>query len=544
MRTCLCKWVVTAFAAAVAVASALAQSPDEIKVDIELKEADMLTATQVLTRETGLMFVIEPTSDPFPKITLSLKRVSAEDAIRYICRAAGAIFRRDENGVYVIGRGGSTEPARPAGDPPVPTAPKPKVSKKFKLMKADAKEMYNKLRFGLNPDPMQTFRELTTFVQQNQMNFTRSYLSPPVVAGATSSGNYQPVPTSALPNRSLEKGSDILLPGESAPQDLGGRGGGAGGGGFQGGGGGLGQGGGGFGQGGGIGGGQGNLQAGQGLVGQSIDFISYDPVDNSIVVRGSEEDIADLQRWISMFDVAPQQVIIKVEFITTSSSTATSLGFDWLYERGTMFAGNRPGSFARAGDPIFINYATGNITTRMRTLLQQGYGKVVQAPVVRTLNNQFAAVQQNVLTTVFVSQIVSVGNGQIINAPQPFQITITTGLVVAPRINGDGTVTVSLNVPVQDFGQLRRSPDGTEFPDVLSQIISVVARVKSGETIALGGLVRKQDTGSLAKFPVLADLPIIGQFFQARTRDRNNTELLIFVTPTIVADESSGGLGP
>lgn len=531
--------------------SSWAQLLSELRVDLELKDADMLAATRMLTQQTGLQFVIMPSTEPMRKLNLKLRQVSVDDAIAYICQNAGASYRKDHNGVYIISFGPEPETAKTDTAAP-PKVDVPKIVKKVKLLKANAKDVYSQL-YGNVPDMNDGFRELARFNNLVNPHVLKDLSKQPILNGG--SGNYQPVSSQALPNNFSESGNDILLPGEGSGQ-IGGIGGGPGGGrgGLGQGGGGLGQGGGGFGQGGGgfgqggggfgQGGGSVNLQADQGLVGSSIDYISYDPNDNSIVVRGSEEDIARLQAYISMFDVAPKQVIIKVEFITTSSSLSKSLGFDWLYERGTVFTGVRPGSFARAGDPVFLNYATGAVTTRMRALLQEGYGKVVQAPVIRTLNNQPASVLQNVSTTLFINQVVSVGNGQVIIAPQAFQLTITTGLTVAPRINEDGYVTVFLNVPVQDFGQLRRSPDGSEIPDVLSQIISVVARVKSGETIALGGMVRKQDAGSQARFPILGDLPIIGQFFRSSNRDRNNTELLIFVTPTIVTDDASGGLGP
>lgn len=546
MRTCWCKWVAAAsFGSMLIMASAasLAQLPQELRVDLDLKDADVQTAIQVLARETGMMFIFEPTADPIQKVTAHLNRVTVEDAVRYICQSAGLSYRRDENGAYILSKKKVADAEFTAAQPNTVKAPGPKIVQKFKLRKADPQEVLNQLKGGDPLDPSRTFERLTRFQRTSQVNGSQLWGNGPMLNGGNNPyNNFQPVSTSTLP-RGTESGSNIMLPGESGGQGGGLAGGGQGGGGLGGGG----QGGfGGGGQGGGFGQGGGGFQlgAGQGLVGSSITYISYDPNDNSIVVQGTEEDIADLQRYISMFDVAPQQVIIKVEFITTSSSLSKALGFDWLYERGPLITGNRPGSFARAGDPFFLSYATGAVTARMRALLQQGYGKVVQAPIIRTLNNQPASVQQNVLTTIFVSQVVGTGNGTVIVAPQPFQITITTGLNVAPRINGDGTVTVYLLVPVQDFGQLRRSPDGTEFPDVLTQVISVVARVKSGETIALGGLVRKQDTGSQARFPILGDLPLIGQFFRASSRDRNNTELLIFVTPTIVEDDSSGGLGP
>ena len=95
----------------------------------------------------------------------------------------------------------------------------------------------------------------------------------------------------------------------------------------------------------------------------------------------------------------------------------------------------------------------------------------------------------------------------------------------------------------QQLGQFRRDADGNEYPDTSFQFIAVVARVKSGDTIALAGFTNKSDTGSGTKFPVLGDLPIIGQFFRSSNREKNYSELLIFVTPTVI-DEEEGGIGP
>src|SRR5205085_11861522 len=135
---------------------------------------------------------------------------------------------------------------------------------------------------------------------------------------------FQPVSTQnySAPRTYSESGSNIALPGESAGQ-FGGQGGGFGGGGF--GGGGLGgQGGGGLGgQGGGAGGAQGQgLVSGQGLIPQ-LPYITFDPTDNTIIVNATDEQIRQIQDAITFFDVAPRQVTIKVEFITTNSSTAS-----------------------------------------------------------------------------------------------------------------------------------------------------------------------------------------------------------------------------
>lgn len=536
----------TTTAVAVAtLASTLAFAQDSAlakRVDLFLKDADLLLATQMLTRQTGIQFIIAPTSDPFPKINLSLSGKTAEEAIQYLCQAAGAWAERDDSGVFIIRKG--EKPAAPVATTPGVKAPS--IIKKIKLLHGDPKAIYEQLTTGYVLDPDRGFKEINAFMRQNN-GLSQLPGSNVYVVG---SGNYgptaQPISNhnqSIMANPNVDNGGNVLLPGETGQLSPGGRGGGGQGGLGQGGGlgGGLGQGGGGQG----AGQGAGQLNFGQGLLSgiDGIDGITYDPTDNSFVVRGTDEAIRKLQQLISLFDVAPKQVIIKVEFITTSQSVARSLGFDWLYQRGSVFTGNRPGSFIRSGDPIFLNYSTGNIITRMRTLLSEGYGKVVNAPLVRTLNNQTAAVAQAVQTTIFTNQVIN-GAGGVTTVPVLNTVTVTTGLVVRPRINDDGYITMTLTPQIQDFGQLKRGPDGQEVPDQLSQTINVVARVKSGNTIALAGLTRKQVTNSTSRFPILADLPIVGQFFRSNSTQRNDSELIIFVTPYVVEDDDAGGLGP
>jgi general secretion pathway protein D len=504
------------------------------KVDLYLQGADLLQATQALTLQTGLQFVIEPSSNGFEKITLSLRDVTAEEAIKYIVRAAGGWAERDENGVFIIRSGQRTAPAV---EPQSPVR-RPLIVRKIRLMRADPQAVYEALTSEVVFDPVRGLAELNRFVAESSplgvANGSRSVFG----GGGSNSSAFPTNPTRPV-TRSVEGSNNVRLPGEEATQMGGGGGGGlAGGGGGQ-----PGGGGGGFGGGGGQpGGGTGGpiLNPGEGFVPAGIERATYDPTDNSIIVQGTAEAIDELERIIEEFDVAPKQVVIKVEFITTSNSKDTALGIDWLYQRGTIFAGNRPGSFARSGDPIFINYATGNITTRLRTLLTEGWGRTVNAPLVRTLNNQPAVVATTTETTIFVPSLQN-GPGGLVTVFNPIAISVATQLAVRPRINGDGTITVALAPQIGEFGQFRTSPDGSQsVPDRLFQTISVVARVKSGETIALAGLTRKGDRNQTNRIPILSDLPIIGQLFRGRSQIQETQELIIFVTPTVVNDDQFG----
>lgn len=523
------------------ITNAYGQQASDVKVDVNIKDADMLTAVRALTTQTGIQFVVEPSNEPFRPVTVQVHNVGAEDAIRYICTSAGATFRCDESGVYIISKG---KPAQVQAAP-APAPKKAKVVRLIKVLNRSAQEAYDMVMYGIPFDAKKNFAELRQFARMGMEDGRRIY-GPNfrTASDILNQGSFQPTAVGSTPRstplNNAESGSDIPLPGESAGAQVMGGGGMMGGVGGQRGGTGGGFGSGIGGQNGGVGGqgGSGTLEGGRGLVGESIDFISYDPNDNSLVVRGSEEDITALQNTINMFDVAPQQVLIKVEFIETTDTLSYNLGYEFLYNRGTVYAGTRPGQFVTSSDPVFLNWASGNVTGRLRALLTEGTGKVVTAPLVRTLNNQPASINSSVTTYFFINNIIAQSGGNTINAPQAQEIDATTYLTVAPRINNDGTITMFLTPQIQNFVGTSKGPDGSEIPNRASQQISVVVRVRNGETIMLGGLNSKNENNSVSRVPVLSELPIVGQFFRSNTRNHTNSELLIFVTPTVVDDDA------
>ncbi len=532
-------------ALAMAAISAAQEEPLGKKVDLLLRDADLLQATQALTCQTGIQFVVAPSDTPAGKINLNLTAVTAEEAIRYICQASGAYAERDAAGVFVI-RVGKPE-VKPDVKPAEIAVKKPTVVQKIKLQHADPRDMYELVTQSAPPDPDRILNDLGGGRRQKRHRMIGG-TKMSVVGGAVIQQ-----PAGAYGTPEADAGSSIVIPGDDANQmgggeiggtgSRGGRGGSRGGGNYGGGnqGGGYGNQGGNYGGGGVVGSVFDLTGGGQTLVPPGITNVTYDPTDNSLIVQGTEDAIRELERTIEQFDIAPKQVVIKVEFITTSNSLDKSLGIDWMYERGPTIAGTRAGSFARSSDPVFISYATGNLTGHLRALLTEGWGRIVNAPLVRTLNNQEASVYSSVDTPVWTAQQSNAAGG-ITTTYQIQDYTAESQLDVKPRINGDGTITMYLNPEITEFGTIMKGPDGSEVPQTSSQGISVACRVKNGETVALAGFTRKSDQLSVSRFPILSDLPIIGQLFRGRTTATLNSELIIFVTPTIM-DEDNNGLG-
>lgn len=501
------------------------------KLFLDLKDADIYSAVAALSRQSGLQFVVADRDKEFRLITLSLRDVSPEDAIRHICTAAGGFAHRDESGVYIIRFGEAKAPEVK----PIQVVREASFPVRIRPRRADALHILQQILPQGSFDPDAGFRETvnTTFSKRNQNQGTQIFV--PTYQGGIVSPTLQSAEQNPGATAPREV-NQIWLPGAEARQagfGAPGQGGGGAGQGF----------GGNAGQGAGQGAGATTLTPGEGLVPEGIDYISYDPADGSIVVMGTADAVNRLRQLIDFYDIRPIQIEVVVEFITTSQSLSKSFGIDWQLNRGAVFAGVRPGTFTRAGDPVFINYSTGNLVTRLRAQLLQGEGKVVNAPRVRTLNNQIAQVAQQAQTTFFVPTITGSAGGNIVSYTAQ-NIPITSGLIVRPRAqqedNGDYYITLSLAPQIQEFGQFRTSPDGlTVVPDTLSQLINVSMWVKDGDTVVLGGLNRTQTSTEINKFPILGDLPILGQFFRRTVQERNDQELLIFVTPRVIKNEAT-----
>jgi general secretion pathway protein D len=522
----------------------------ETRLKVNLKDADLVTATKTIADRTGVQFYFKSTKQ-FNRVTLSVDNQTADDVIRFICDAAGAYVTKNETGVYVI------TAEKPVGEATTELAngkPKAKIFRKMKMLHAGADEVFARVVMNQILDPLARQKDMMRaidLVKSNNLSNGMNNAQNQVLNQYAGNNGFRPTavaPAGQQPNPQTDSGNAIQLPGETSRQlGMGGGGGmmgggmGAGGGGLQGGGGGgLGQGGGGgLGQGGGA-----TLQGGQGLVPDTIDHISFDPTDNSLIVQGtSEEDINNLQNIIAQFDVAPKQVTIRVEFITTTENLDQSIGYGIEYSRGTLVAGLSNAEFLRASDPVFLTYATGDAVFRLRTRLSQGFGRVVTAPTIRTINNTPATVGAFTTDYILNAQTqLTQGILQTIVNPTPIQVG--TFMTLNPRINGDGYITMGLAPNVGGITGTRsvtvQNGVTQDLPIITQQSVSAVVRIKNKDTIVIGGMNTESVNTTLNRVPVLSDLPIIGQFFRRTVKGKSTSELLIFVTPTIIEEDEEG----
>jgi general secretion pathway protein D len=295
--------------------------------------------------------------------------------------------------------------------------------------------------------------------------------------------------------------------------------------------------------GGGAGGGFGQGQNGQGgqLLPDGIRNLISGDGDNSLIVQGEPQAIEELKSIVRFLDVAPKQVMIKAEFVTVNINDAQGFGIDWkITPAGNLDVNIAPTTF-NAAPSVTVAYASGNAVAALRAAATKNTSNILQAPMITTSNNQPASIFTSLTTTIFINQQVVTAFGSFTQT-LPVQIPIQSGLQVQPHINGDGTVSMFLTPQLSSFRVVPGVGSAPSF-ETSTQFLTTFRRLKTGETMVLGGFITNREDKNETRVPLLSDLPIIGNLFTQKSKSSNGQEILVFITPTILEDpgSSTGG---
>jgi len=564
LTTACCGLLTLGGLAAVTPSPAFAQSAASDKtVSIDVAGAELQVVLNMLGRQANIETVVHDGDTPFKLVNVHLTDAGLPKALRTIALSAGARVSRNDDGVYVFEPDSGTASA-PMAAPPPTVAPAPQGA--LSPNSRDAKNENNEnpearfapgelhwqslvLQHAVPADILKMMQWDRDLVEVNPFEPLRMPEAHPVISSTQpfnipqpSYPSYPSVPIgtgNALSNSAnyAHRTADPASP-EQANQFPGG---GFPGGGFPGGG--------AFNPGGtfnpGVGNpfqqpGAGNQPGGAAALPNGVARIFALQSNNSLLIEATPEGYNTVKQIVKILDIAPRQVQIKVEFVTASVADVDNLGinFDLVPYPGLELATKQGDStISSAAPPTFLQYATGNIVAQLYQTLTRTRGKVVQAPLITTTNNVTATIQVNTQIPFFTTTVVSNGglNGGTSQGQQANFLQLQTGLTVTPRINSDDSVTLNLNPQITDTtGQ---SAVGG-IPPTITQSVTTLRTVRSGDTMVLGGLVRKQETSSTQRIPILADLPILGNLFRTRSKQTNDQELLIFVTPTIIGESN------
>lgn len=280
--------------------------------------------------------------------------------------------------------------------------------------------------------------------------------------------------------------------------------------------------------------------------------ISEDPRTNSLIITDAESQFKAIESMIARLDVAVPQILIEVEMLDVSKNTADLIGVKYSdtvaeltgAKRSVVYPWNLHMLKSKGYAFEDPEYVAGLLdTSGMRMLVQfletQTDTKNLARPRLLTLNNETAQIKITTDEAIGLSTSTTSTSGGTAEATKEAE-RVETGvsLLVTPQANlttGEITMAIAPKVIQAREGS---TFEGTTFKDPEERGSKQFMKVKNGETIVIGGLLRTDETQTVTKLPVLGDIPIIGRAFRHKDKTHQERELLIFITPTIIDDSN------
>jgi type IV pilus assembly protein PilQ len=322
--------------------------------------------------------------------------------------------------------------------------------------------------------------------------------------------------------------------------------------------------------------------------------VTYVRETNSLIATGTTPKLENLEKLVARLDTEPAQVFVDVKFITTRNNDLldigmgpgpngiqASIGFGSMAHRlpfnignggwedhfsayrnsdENVFAGaNRYGPAPIADSAQAFKFGTLDFsaTTYALHLIQTDQtSRIVQAPKLIALDNQEA--------TIFVGETIRYARTQASsNQSGGLQYSIDeadnspvqTGfqLLMIPHVIPDKDQVMltimpqqrALSGPDQGFRRFVTGVGGDTgqqeilLPQEQSSTVVTNMKLENGQTAVIGGLLQDADTQTVNKVPLLGDIPILGYFFKTERNDKQKSNLIIFVTPTIIRDSQA-----
>ena len=245
---------------------------------------------------------------------------------------------------------------------------------------------------------------------------------------------------------------------------------------------------------------------------------------HSITVSGSSADLNRVERELEELDKAQQQVNIKATFIELSKGKTRDLGLSYTSDPWTK-------NTSQSGYNGFVFGVTG---AHEETLSN---GKVLARPNVTTFDGRQAKIMMGDKVPVFTSSSDSTDTDADTTMTVEYK-DVGIQLDVLPRINEEDkeTITMVIKPSVSTITEWVESGNN-KAPQISERSAETTIRVKSGETILLGGLLKEEEIKNIKQIPILAKIPLLGELFKSRSLEKSQSEIVVAITPTIVYDE-------
>jgi type IV pilus assembly protein PilQ len=300
-----------------------------------------------------------------------------------------------------------------------------------------------------------------------------------------------------------------------------------------------------------------------------------DPRTNQMFITDTPSKLEDIRKLVAKTDVASKQVLIEARLVEANDGFSRNLGAKLGFADLRTLRGGDAGYQVRGNERVAIG---GNLTGIGQVTGQtpdkgDGYTNTtlvnLPAAAIGAINPSSLAFSlfssaANRFLNLELSALEADGKGKIISSPRvvtedkmlavieqgielPYQVATSSGatsitfkkanlrLEVTPQITPDGNVVLEVDVNKDSKGEETRAGFAINTQHVKTKVM-----VENGGTVVLGGIYQQTERTNETKVPLLGDVPLLGHLFKTTGRESTKTELLVFITPKIVADRVQG----
>jgi type II secretory pathway component GspD/PulD (secretin) len=272
------------------------------------------------------------------------------------------------------------------------------------------------------------------------------------------------------------------------------------------------------------------------------------PTGSRLVVLDSPSVQKIVVSLLEKIDRPRRQVSVEVKIIETNLSKDEKLGINWPKSISAAVGGvQTPGSTSTEGTSTGNEAAVlpldngswqlGYLSVRQLDLVldflaRRNNAKLLSNPRLTTIEDETATIQ--VETVIPIQTINRFSEGAVIQDIVTYQDErVGISLKVTPRVNNDSTVTLRVNPIVSEIVGYT-GPVNNQKPITSERSITTNVTVKSGETLALGGLLKESSIETNERIFFLGSIPFVGSLFTHKSTEARTTDLMILITPRIL----------
>ena len=286
--------------------------------------------------------------------------------------------------------------------------------------------------------------------------------------------------------------------------------------------------------------------------------VTEDPVTNSLVVIDVPSQFPIIDKVVNGLDIPVPKVMIDVEMLDVSKHLVDQIGVKFTngiygefkggaYDTAFPFPGRFLKSIQWSSDPT-RELTLGTLDLRsfqmmMQFLTTDTSTKILARPKILTVSNEIAEVNLTTNEAIgVISTVTTEGTTESVE-----RVETGTKLRVTPQVNPyTKEVTLFLEVFTKEAkpsGITLSSMSKGSLMNPEERGTNSVVRLKDGQTVLIGGLMKQDNTNTITKVPLLGDIPILGRLFRYKSKDKEKRELMVFLTPHVINDTVHSALG-